>query len=334
MGFFYHGISMMRLPRFTLFYPRTVKEAARAMSDHGPEAMVLAGGTDVLPKMKRRQFTPKFLVSLRKLKALKELRGSASSGLRLGSMATLTQIREHSEVHPVVRKTMALISTPVLQNMGTIGGNLLVDTRCTYYDQNYGWRKSINFCMKKDGKICWVAPSSPRCWAISSSDSAPVMIALGARVRLEGPQGEREIPVSDLYNDDGIEYVKKKPDEILTDVILPPVDGWKAAYWKLRRRGSFDFPVLGVAAWVRFGAGRVVEDARIALAAVQSYPVEVVDAARELIGRPLGAKEIAAAAERCFSRGKPLDNSDFAMNWRKEMIRRYVTGALTELVRA
>jgi 4-hydroxybenzoyl-CoA reductase subunit beta len=186
--------------------------------------------------------------------------------------------------------------------------------------------------MKKDGDVCWVAPSSPRCWATSSSDSAPLLIAMGAKVRLAGPKGEREIKVSDLYNDDGIEYLKKQPDEIMTEVELPPTDGWKATYWKLRRRGSFDFPVLGVGAWVQFGKDKkTVENARIALAAVQSYPVEIPDAAKELIGKPLGAKEIAAAAEACYKRGKPLDNTDFFMNWRKEMIKRYVTGALTEL---
>ncbi len=325
---------MMRLPKFKYFAPESVNEAAKVLGDYGPDAMVLAGGTDVFPKMKRRQFTPKALVSLRKVKGLREFRGTAAQGLRLGSMLSLSEIREHAEAPEVVRKTMALISTPVLQNMGTIGGNLLVDTRCTYYDQNYGWRKSIGFCKKKDGTICWVAPSSPRCWATSSSDSAPVMIALGAQVKLVGPKGEREVRASDLFNDDGIEYLKKRPDEILTEVILPPTDGWKATYWKLRRRGSFDFPILGVAAWVQFGRDKkTVENARLSLAAVQSYPIEVPEAAKELVGRTLGAKEIEAAAEACFKRGKPLDNTDLVMNWRKEMIRKYVTGALAEISR-
>lgn len=318
---------MMRLPKFTYACPETLKDAVRALANHGPEAMVLAGGTDVFPKMKRRQFTPKVLVSLRKLNELREFR---DGGLRLGAGLSLSAIRDHAGVPEVVRKTMALISTPVLQNMGTIGGNLLVDTRCTYYDQNYGWRKSINFCKKKDGEICWVAPSSPRCWATSSSDSAPVMIALGAKVKLLGPQGEREIDAFDLYNDDGIEYLKKRPDELMTEIVLPAPNGWKATYWKLRRRGSFDFPVLGVAAWVKFDKKTVV-DARIALAAVQSYPMPVPEAARELIGKPLGAESIRAAAEACYKRGKPLDNTDFFMNWRKEMIRKYVSGALSEL---
>jgi 4-hydroxybenzoyl-CoA reductase subunit beta len=316
---------MMRLPKFKYLCPKSLKDAVQALADYGPEAMVLAGGTDVFPKMKRRQFTPKVLVSLRKLNELRTV-----SGQRLGAMATLSDIRDHRDVPQVVRKTMALISTPVLQNMGTIGGNLLVDTRCTYYDQNYGWRKSINFCMKKDGQTCWVAPSSPRCWATSSSDSAPVMIALGAKIKLLGPKGEREINAFDLYNDDGIEYLKKRPDELMTEVILPKPNGWKATYWKLRRRGSFDFPVLGVAAWVKLDKKTVI-DARLALAAVQSYPMPVPEAAQELVGKPLDEKSITAAAEACYKRGKPLDNTDYFMNWRKEMIRKYVTGALKEI---
>ena len=150
-------------------------------------------------------------------------------------------------------KAAELISTPLLRNMGSIGGNLLLDTRCNYYDQNYEWRKGINFCMKKDGEICWVAPSSPRCWAVQSSDSAPVMVAIGAKVKLISSSGERLLPAADLYNDDGIRYLNKRPDELLTEIHLPPTNGWRATYWKLRRRGSFDFPVLGVATCLTSG---------------------------------------------------------------------------------
>jgi CO/xanthine dehydrogenase FAD-binding subunit len=133
-----------------------------------------------------------------------------------------------------VSKAAELISTPLLRNMGSIGGNLLLDTRCNYYDQNYEWRKGINFCMKKDGEICWVAPSSPRCWAVQSSDSAPVMVAIGATVKLISSSGERLLPAAELYNDDGINHLNKRPDELLTEIRLPPTNGWRATYWKLR----------------------------------------------------------------------------------------------------
>src|SRR2546430_5987103 len=157
--------------------------------------------------------------------------------------------------YPVIASAARTISTPILRNMGTIGGNLLLDTRCNYYDQNYEWRKAINFCLKKDGDICWVAPGSSKCWAVQSSDLVPVMVAIGARFRLTSTLGERMIDAAAFYHDDGIDYLKKRPDELLADIHLPPADGWRASYQKLRRRGAFDFPVLGVAAYVRVGTG-------------------------------------------------------------------------------
>jgi 4-hydroxybenzoyl-CoA reductase subunit beta len=222
--------------------------------------------------------------------------------------------------------------------MGTIGGNLCLDTRCNYYDQNWEWRKAIDFCMKaprgeaqatRDGGICWVAPQSPRCWAVSSTDTAPALVALGARVTLRSAAGERTIPLADLYADDGMAYLTKKPDEILTAVHLPPVATLRSTYWKLRRRGSFDFPVLGVAAAVRLGTGGVVEEARVVLGAVASHPVTVDTSS--LLGKPLGDDAVEAFADEASKLAKPLDNTDFALGWRKRVARAYLTGTLREL---
>jgi 4-hydroxybenzoyl-CoA reductase subunit beta len=224
----------------------------------------------------------------------------------------------------------ALVSTPLLRNMGTLGGNLCLDTRCNYYNQSYEWRKAIDFCMKKDGAICWVAPSSPRCWAVSSSDVAPVMVAIGAEYVLAGPAGERVVPAGRFYHNDGINYLTKQPDEILTAVRLPAPDDWDAVYHKLRRRGSFDFPVLGVAAWVKWDGGKVA-DARIVLGGVASYPQEVVEAGAALRGTSLPGEAIAAAAQAAFQPSKPMDNTDFDLSWRKQMTRVWVTRALEEL---
>jgi 4-hydroxybenzoyl-CoA reductase subunit beta len=214
--------------------------------------------------------------------------------------------------------------------MGTLGGNVCVDTRCNYYNQSYEWRRAIGFCMKKDGDICLVAPGSARCWAVSSSDTAPVLWALGAEATLVGPSGERRVPVASLFRDDGIEYLGKAPGEILTELRLPPVDGWRATYWKLRRRGAFDFPVLGVAAAVRLDGG-VCRDARIVLGAVASTPREVPEAARVLVGQRLEPEVIARAAEAAARPAKPLDNTDLVYHYRKRMTRVYVARALREL---
>ena len=190
--------------------------------------------------------------------------------------------RAHPEVrarYPALATAAGAVSTPQLRNMGTLGGNVCVDTRCNYYNQSYEWRKAVNFCMKKDGEICLVAPGSPRCWAVSSSDTAPVLWSLGASVRLAGPAGERTIPISALYQDDGIQYLTKQPGEIVTEIVLPPADGARSVYLKLRRRGSFDFPVLGVAVALHMD-GDIVRQARIVLGAVASLPREAPEAAR------------------------------------------------------
>jgi len=323
---------MMRLPPFRYFAPKTGREAARLLAEHGLDAMPVAGGTDLYPNMKRRQFTPKVLVGLRRLE---EASGITINGeLTLGALATLTEVEEHPAVRsrwPAVARSAGLVSSPPLRNAGTIGGNLCVDTRCNYYNQTEFWRASIGYCMKKDGDICLVAPGSSTCWAISSSDTAPVMIALGAEVTLVGPESERRIEVKQLYGPDGINYLAKKPEEVLTRIHVPESVGWKTTYRKLRRRGSIDFPILGVAAAVRLGGDGIVEEARIVLGAVQTSPVEATDASEFLKGRRLDPETIEMAAGIAYKPARPLDNADLAYSWRKRMARIEVARALAEL---
>src|SRR5262245_7649238 len=323
---------MLRLPPFRFLLPKTAREAATMLADHGPDAMVVAGGTDLYPNMKRRQFEPKVLVSLR---GLTDTRGiTANGGLRLGAMATLSEVAAHPGViarWPAVAKAAGLVSSPPLRNAGTIGGNLCVDTRCTYYNRTEFWRASIGYCMKKDGHICLVAPGSDKCWALSSSDTAPVMIALGAEVTLAGPDGERRVPVPQLFGRDGIAYLAKRPEEILTGIHVPDRAGWSATYRKLRRRGSIDFPILGVAAAIQRDPSGVVTDARIVLGAVHTHPVEATDAQEFLKGKPLDAETIEMAAGIAYKPARPLDNADLSYAWRKRMARIEVGRALREL---
>lgn len=321
---------MMRLPEFTYVAPRTVGEAVKALADHGPGAMIVAGGTDLYPNMKRRQFEPKVLIGLGGVAELRGVRGSARDGFTVGAGTTLSALARHPEIvrHYAALATAAgLVSSPQLRNMGTIGGNLCVDTRCNYYNQSLAWRKAVGFCMKKDGDICLVAPGSPRCWAVSSSDTAPAAWALGASVRLVGPAGDRVIPVHALYRDDGIRYLTRQPGEILTELILPPPDGARSTYLKLRRRGSFDFPVLGVAVSVRLD-GDIVREARIVLGAVASQPREAARASAALVGQRLTPETIAAVADLAAGPSRPLDNTDFTHPYRKKMTRVFVARAL------
>jgi 4-hydroxybenzoyl-CoA reductase subunit beta len=325
---------MMRLPKFTYLAPRTIAEAVKIIGDTGPEAQFVAGGTDLYPNMKRRQQTPKTVISVMRLPELNQVSGDGGQGLVIGASVTLTDICDHPLIkrdYPVIAAAARTISTPILRNMGTIGGNLLLDTRCNYYDQNYEWRKAINFCLKKDGDVCWVAPGSSKCWAVQSSDLVPVMVAIGAKFRLVSTLGERLIDARGFYNDDGIDYLKKRPDELLVDIHLPPINGWRASYQKLRRRGAFDFPVLGVAAYIKTKGGNHISDARIVLGGIAPSPIEVPDAANELIDHSFDDDRIQAAAEACYIKARPLDNTDFVMNWRKQMARQYTLRALEAL---
>jgi len=327
---------MLRLPPFEYLAPQTVDEAVEMMTDNGWGAMLVAGGTDVYPGMKRRIFEPKKLVGLRNIEELKkfEINPPPEGGITIGAGLTLTEVSSQPEVisrYPALARAAELVSTPQLRNMGTIGGNLCVDTRCTYYNQTEPWREALTYCMKKDGEICWVAPGSPRCWAVNSSDTAPVMIALGATARLMGPMGERTIPVQALYNNDGIEYLSKAPNEILVDINIPDATGVKMTYHKLRRRGSFDFPIVGVAAAIRLAEDGTCTEANIVLGAVASYPIKATDAEEMLIGQKLTLELIEAAAKVAFKPAKPLDNTDMGHPYRKQMTRVYVKRALREV---
>jgi len=324
---------MMRLPLFEFRAPRTLEDAVRILDGQGPNTMPLAGGTDLLPNMKRRQQVPKTLMSLRHVESLRQVRLS-DLGSRLGACLTLTEIAEDPRFRnglTALAQASALVATPHIRNMATLGGNLCLDTRCNYYDQNYEWRKAIKFCLKKDGITCWVAPASSKCVAVSSTDTAPALITLGARVRLVSRAGEREVALSDLYNNDGMNYSKRRPDEILAEVLLDSLHGWRSTYWKLRRRGSFDFPVLSVAAAARLSNQGIVEDARIVIGAASSRPLVALDAAESLLGRSLSLETIAEAAMLAARIAKPLDNTDFDMTWRKRVTAEFVTHALREL---
>jgi 4-hydroxybenzoyl-CoA reductase subunit beta len=254
-------------------------------------------------------------------------------GMAIGAGVTLSALVRDDRIrsrYPGLWQAVAQIATPLLRNMGTIGGNLCLDTRCTYYDQSFEWRQAINFCMKKDGSTCWVATSSDRCLAVSSTDAAPILMALGATVRLVSVSGTRDLSLSDLYVNDGMYYLSRRADEILTTVHLPEADGWRSTYWKLRRRGSFDFPVASVAAAARFDGDRVVES-RIVLGAVASRPLDVPAAGARLAGQALTDDLIASVADDAFALAKPMDNTDFELVWRKKTVRSLVTSALREL---
>jgi 4-hydroxybenzoyl-CoA reductase subunit beta len=296
----------------------------------GPRAMFVAGGTDLFPKLKRRQFEVDALIGLDFLP--RQVRSGSDeteigAGVTLASASADAHLKEHFSGYA---QAAGLVSSPPLRNAGTIGGNLCVDTRCNYYDMTYEWRKAVGFCMKKDGDICLVAPASSRCWAVSSSDTGPMAVALEGLVTLVGPDGERELPVAALYRDDGIDYLAKQPAEVVTSLRLPALTGTRSAYVKLRRRGSIDFPIAGAAVALQMD-GEIVTRCRIVLSAVASHPLEARAADEFLTGKSLNEETVRAAAEIAAKPAKPLDNADLTHFWRKRMVRVVVEQALAQV---
>lgn len=296
--------------------------------------MVVAGGTDVYPKMKRGQFTPRHVVSLRNLRELRGIRQD-KDGFWIGAGESLTAVSSHRLIakhFPALAHAAESVSTPQLRNMGTIGGNVLVDTRCNYYDQTFFWRQAVGFCMKKDGDICLVAPGSAKCLAIASSDTAPVLLSLGAEAVLVSKQGERRVKLDELYIDDGMHFLGKQQDEALKALLIPQQAlGGRNVYLKLRRRGSFDFPILGVAATMDIDERGECRDARVVLTAVASAPKVIPEATTLLQGRRVTKELIDAVADAAAKTAHPLDNADLDYWYRKRMAKVYTQRALAQL---
>src|SRR2546422_7274898 len=313
---------MLRLPRFRLLEPRSYGEAAELLVENGAGeldrsrgtptlgVMLVAGGTDLFPNMKRRQFAPEILVSLAHVRGAAGIQENGelvvSAGRTLTALADDARVRER---YTALAESAGVVSTPQLRNMGTVGGNICLDTRCNWYDQSLFWRTAEGYCMKTNPEVvCRVATSSPRCLAVASADTVPALMVLGATVHFEDARGARDVRLAEFYREDGMSPSTLRPDEVLTDVTIPREAGWRSTYVKLRDRGSFDFPIAAVAAAVRYD-GRAVTDVRVAITALASRPI-LVDAVRAaLIGTRLEDEAIAAAAEAVHKAARPLDNT-------------------------
>ncbi|HLG69713.1 MAG TPA: FAD binding domain-containing protein [Chloroflexota bacterium] len=323
---------MLRLPIFKYHRPNSLAEALTMLRELQPDAMLLAGGTDLLPNMKRKLFTPKHVIGIGHLTELSYVK-SNSGGFHLGAATPLDVVEtapELAQAYPALVKAVSSISTPQLRNSGTIGGNLCLDTRCNYYNQSYFWRQALGFCMKKDASVCRVALSSAVCLAAHSADTAPVLTVLDATVTIRNASGERMVKLADLYRNDGMTFLKLERDEILTDVYVPAPDGWRAAYHKLRDRESFDFPIAGVAVGLKLD-GDMVEDVRVATTGMFSAPLPLRSVEDTLRGQRLTAESIDAAAEAGYKEAHPVDNTSGTIVQRKNTVRVFIRRALKEL---
>lgn len=324
----------MSLPAFEVVRPKTLAAALEALERYGAAAQMVAGGTDLIPSMKQQLFAPRVLVDLKLLGELDYLRYDVGTGLEIGALTSIAALAESSilrEHFPVLSEAAQTIASPLLRNMGTLGGNLCLDTRCLYYNQSAFWRESVGYCLKKDGTVCHVAPGGQFCWAVSSGDTAPALVALGARVELQGPRGRKEMPLEEFYANDGMAHLRKAPDELLTCVRVPAsAAGWRGTYRKLRIRQSIDYPLAGVAAVMRTDARGVCLGARVALTAVNPAP-RLVAAAENLKGKTYSAELVEEVAHEALRTGKPLTTSASTPEYRRQMVRVFVRRALGDL---
>jgi 4-hydroxybenzoyl-CoA reductase subunit beta len=314
----------LSLPEFKLLRPRTAAEAIALLAEHVGNIRILAGGTDLLPSMQQKLFEPQYLLDIRRIAELKGIRPQTDGGVEIGSLTPLADIERSDALcqrYPVLPDAARTVASPVLRNMGTIGGNICLDTRCLWYNQSLQWRKSCNFCIKKDGDLCHVAPGSSTCWAAFSGDTPAALICLNAEIEIASASGLRRLRLADFYTGIGDDYRRLQPDELVTRVFLPAASaGYRGAYRKLRIRGSIDYPLAGVAVVLKQSNGQV-EDARVALTAVNPAPVLVKGAAELLTGKPVTEEQTEAAGVLAAQTAKPLPTSALTPEYRREMIR-------------
>ncbi len=325
----------MSLPQFKLLRPRTVDEAVEYLAKHAGEGAratrIVAGGTDIIPSMRQGLFDPEYVLDIRHMAELKGIRPQSGNGVEIGALTTLTAIEQSDFLrrrYPVLTEAAATVASPLLRNMGTIGGNICLDTRCLWYNQSLTWRKGCGFCIKKDGDLCHVAAGGAKCWAAFSGDTPPALLCLSAEVEIASASGVRRLPLSDFYTGEGDAYRKLQAGELLTRVILPESSAdYTGVYRKLRVRGSIDYPLAGVAVVMKRSNGHVA-DARLAITAVNPAPLLVNGASEMLQGRTVDEALAEAVGDLAAKTAKPLTTSALTPEYRREMIRVFTKRAV------
>jgi 4-hydroxybenzoyl-CoA reductase subunit beta len=321
----------LSLPQFRLLRPRAVDEAVAYLAKYAGNVRVLAGGTDLIPSMRQKLFEPEYVLDLRGLADLSGIRPQTNGAVEIGALTTLSAIEKSAYLrqhYPVLTEAAATVASPVLRNMGTVGGNICLDTRCLWYNQSLTWRKGCGFCIKKDGDLCHVAPGGTKCWAAFSGDTPPALLCLNAEIEIAGAGGTRRVRLQDFYTGDGENYRTLLPAELVTRVFLPAESAdYRGIYRKLRVRGSIDYPLAGVAVVMKRSNGHVA-DARLAITAVNPAPLLVRRAGEMLIGNSVDDALAEAVGDLAASTAKPLTTSALTPEYRREMIRVFTKRAV------
>ena len=307
---------MAALPEFRLHRPATAA-AAVALRAGNPGSRFLAGGTDLLPNIRRGLATPDLLIDLSEASELKEFVETAGS-LRIGAGVSLATVAGDARVRrlfPGLAQAALAVAGPTHRVAATLGGNLCLDTRCQYYNQSEPWRESIDYCLKLEGDTCRVAPKSARCYAAFSGDVAPALLVLDATVEILGPAGPRRLPIRDFYKDDGMAWLDLGPDELLVAVEVPLAEAWRSAYDKLRIRGAVDFPLVGVAVALKREGGSIA-GLRVACTGVSCRP-ELIDGLEPLMGKSLDDADLAVLDKRLLKCTQPMETTVVSVPYRR-----------------
>jgi len=316
---------MLPLPAFHLHQPATLEAATRLLADT-QGARLVSGGTDLLPSMKGGLFSPPHLVSTRRIEGFSDIHG-LDSGLSIGAGATLRELAAHPRIredYPALVAAAQTVATPTVQAMATLGGNLALNTRCLWYNQSSFWRGALGGCLKCDGEVCHVAPQGAGCYAAHSADTVPILMLLEAQVELVSTTGTRQIPLNDLYLDDGVRWLSLDPGEIMTRILLPPPPRAHLIHRKLRARGAIDYPLLLTATRVDLDNAGTPTGGRVVLSALGPSPVEVPG-----VGPLLAAGDHAEVAEAAWKAASPLSTHTAPSTWRKKMVRVEVLRSLS-----
>lgn len=329
----------MRLFRFDYLEPLSLKEALEMRKRYGERSAILAGGTDLLVRMKQRIQRPSFLISLKNLKELEGI-GLEDGELVIGAKTSLRDVIRSPLVQKYARglaEALSSVGAYTIQHVrGTIGGNLCQDTRCLFYNQSAFWRSGRAPCHKAGGKICYAREGSDRCRSTNQSDGATSLLAMGARVTLESLEGVRTVPVSDLFTMKGENPLDIRHDEILTTIRLPiPSKGAASAYERISYRSAIDFPVASACVFLE-AEGTTIKKARIAVGAIGNGPLPMKGSAELLEGRSLEDEEaMARAAKMAMDHASAfaVDNVGATVEWRVEMVEVLVRRALKRACR-
>lgn len=325
----------MRLPDFQYVEPESIQEACSFLKDHGRGCRVMGGGTDLLPSMKQRIFRPESLVHLGGISNLNQMEFDKNAGLRIGPLVKLRSLETDPlvlEKYPVLSEAAGQIGSVQVRQMGTVGGNLSLDTRCYYYNQSDFWRRCRPKCIKMGGETCNALGGGKKCFAVFSGDLAPVLIALDAKIKLNSSLGERTLLLRDFYTGDGARPFALSPEEIITDIEIPPIPkDTFTCYLKYRIRRSMDFPIAGVAATLTVeGKEKVCRGVRVVIGAVGAKPSVVKGLGELMKGKRMENSLIEKASDLAFQAAKPISNTASSPAYRKQMVKVFLENSLTQ----